>query len=100
MMTVVRFNANELRADRMSEVIEWVRSLGVEPEDVLPIGVILGGESSYELHLSRFVRDEHGHMAIDQARDDIVTYPVVVDLGPERSWPAFLDELTPAADGR
>jgi len=93
MFTVVKFDAHLLHpSERVTEAIEWVRSLGVEPNDVQPKGVILLHKGRYQLHLRQIVRNEEGHARIDYVVDELVTTPLVVDLGSEKNWPTCLNE--------
>jgi hypothetical protein len=88
---LVRFDARDMRQDRVEQLQEWVRGLGVDPAKVRSKGLISEGQQSYELHLSETVRDDTGATVLDHAIDDIVSRPLVVDLGHERSWPQWLN---------
>lgn len=90
--TVVEFDTGVLPQHMVDEVVGWVRSLGVVAEDVQPKCVICLRHGRYELHLSKMTRNEHGSAIIDYARNEVVTTPLVVDLGPGRTWPAFLNK--------
>lgn len=87
----IRLDVNQLRDDRREEMMAWVESLGVQPRDVRPVILIAEGDIGYELHLSRFLRTESGHMRIDRAADHAVTEPLIVGLGTSKSWPAWLE---------
>jgi hypothetical protein len=89
-MDEIRFAAHELRDDRREELIAWVKSLGIEPEDVKHKGLIRMAERGYELHLSKFVRTVNGGIQQDWAAGESVTVPLIVDLGTAPSWPAWL----------
>jgi hypothetical protein len=91
----IRFDSSTLRQDRLEELIEWIGSLGIAAKDVRPQAVILMGEQSYQLHLSKFVRSEAGRVWLDQASQTVVTVPLVVDLGATPCWPKWLE----ATDG-
>lgn len=90
MFREIRFDAHDVRRDRYEELIEWVRSLGIDPSNVRAQGVIIPGEQGYNLHLSEFVRDEQGKLILDQAFNEVVSKPLVIDLGPEKTWPGWL----------
>jgi hypothetical protein len=92
------FNVNELRPDLMEEAINWVRSLGLEPKDFSPVGLIAMGEQRYELHLTKYVRNEKGRIRLDLASERAVTTPVVLELGTKPNWPASLGSFA-ANDG-
>lgn len=94
MKTVVHLDREQcgvLRADRREGLINWVASLGVKPEDIHPALLIEEGEHSYLLHLSRFVRNEAGGLQLDHALDEVLSEPLVIDLGTDRCWPAWLE---------
>lgn len=88
-MEVIRVDAGKLRADRREAVIEWVRSLGVKPDDVRPVFAIVTGEQECELHLSLMLRNEAGNLRLDRAIEDVVSEPLVIGLGTSRDWPSF-----------
>lgn len=88
----IRFDTNALRDDRREELIAWVKTFGVEPKDVRPKGLIRAGTSSYQLHLSKMPRDINGKLLIDEAKNEVVTEPLVIDIGPTVSWPGWLGE--------
>lgn len=85
----IRVDAGLLRQDRIEAVQEWVRSLGEKPEDVRGTFLIVRGEREWELHLSRFRRDDRGKIVVDQATNSAVTDPVVIGIGTARNWPDF-----------
>lgn len=86
-MKTIRFDVWDLRADRREAVTEWVRSLGIEPKDCAARAAIVAAESGWELHLSRYVRNDEGKIRVDRAREEAVTEPVIVPIGTERNWP-------------
>jgi hypothetical protein len=88
----IRFDTADMRMDRVEQLCEWVRSLGVEPNDLRSAGAIFMGKKSYELHLSQVVRGDDGKVVVNHAEDDVVSTPLVVDLGTEKSWPSWLGE--------
>lgn len=87
---IARFDAGPMRADRREELIEWIKTLGIKPEDVSPNGVIVRGETSFKLHLSMRLRDENGRLRYDRAAENVVSEPLVIDLGTARCWPGWL----------
>ncbi|WP_433078852.1 hypothetical protein ACQP1P_38530 [Dactylosporangium sp. CA-052675] len=86
----IRFDVNALRPDRREEVLAWVRSLGLEPNDLRPLTLIAEGEHEYQLHVTRYLRTEGGSIRLDRAAEDAVTEPVIVGLGTAKSWPSWL----------
>ncbi|HEY9411118.1 MAG TPA: hypothetical protein VIP77_16180 [Jiangellaceae bacterium] len=94
-MEEIRFDTGLLRADQREEVTSWVASLGVEPKDVRPQVAIIRGENSYQVHLSRFVRDGAGKLRLDAAANEVVTEPLIIDIGTDRTWPQWLKPMTP-----
>ena len=92
-MTVLEFDTRHMSTEDIRNVADWLTALGVVPKHVRTFGVVVRAASSYELHLSQFVLNEQGKKRIDLARNEVVTTPLVVDLGPTRCWPACLDAL-------
>jgi hypothetical protein len=95
-MDPIRFDANsvallEQRPDRREELVNWIASLGVDINDALPVGLVVMAEREYELHLTRYIRDEQGRMRLDRAAERAVTEPLVIGLGTSKSWPAWLE---------
>jgi hypothetical protein len=89
-------NANLLRSDQLDEVKDWVTSLGVEPNDVRPQLLIEMGEKGYRLHLSRFVLNADGKKILDRAANEVVSEPLILELGTEQTWPAWLADAARA----
>jgi hypothetical protein len=87
MKDIRRYDANALRQDRLEAVTAWVSSLGVEPKDVSGKFAIVMGEQEYELHLSRFVRNDAGRIRLDLATDTVVAEPVIIGLGAQPQLP-------------
>lgn len=87
---VLRADARHMRDDRREELIAWIKSLGVNPNDVRQAFVIVAAELEYELHLTTYRRSPEGRIRIDRATEDAVTEPLVVPLGTSKSWPAWL----------
>jgi hypothetical protein len=87
-----------LREDKREQVLTWLRSLGVDTGECAPALHIEVGEQGYLLHLSRRCRDEAGRLRIDHALGQLVYEPLVITLGTEPSWPAWLTP-TPAGVG-
>jgi hypothetical protein len=88
----IRVDVNSMRSDRIEEMQEWVKQLGVDPSDVRPVILIDMGEQSYRLHLSKFVRNGNGKRRLDLALNEVVTEPLIVDLGQSPCWPAWLND--------
>jgi hypothetical protein len=87
--TSVRINSADLAPARLRECVAWVESLGLIPADLGAIFAIVSGEEGWELHVTEHLRNAGGHKYIDQASQDIVSKPVVVQLGPDATWPDF-----------
>lgn len=85
---------SDLAPDGLAEVLAWLRSLGVNPDDMRPTLLITETSGRYALHLSQVQRDTAGSKVIDHAAGHVATTPVVIDLGTEATWPACLN--TPA----
>lgn len=90
MHEVLRYDRGTVESDPTlrSRLVEWVRSLGLDPDELLPDAVIVMGMGEYELHVSQIVRKEDGSRWVDEARLELVSKPVVVGLGQNKSWPA------------
>ena len=82
--------SGDLRADRREELCDWIRSLDIRPEDIRPSLLIEYGDTSYVLHLSRFIRNADGRLVLDRAANDVQSEPLLVDLGASKSWPSWL----------
>lgn len=85
----IHIDSGRMRSDRREALIDWVRSLGFEPRDIRPEVVIRRGEREWELHVSRYVRNEHGGIVIDEALGEAASIPVVIPIGSQPSWPAL-----------
>lgn len=85
-----RVNTSLLAPNPLRDTVEWVRSLGLVPDDLAAIfAIVRTPQGRWELHVTEHLRNEAGHKYIDQAKQDIVSRPVVIDLGDEPSWPVF-----------
>jgi hypothetical protein len=96
MDVVVRMTEKDYEAtreDRREELHRWIAGLGFKLEDIRCQLVIERAEQTYRLHLSRYLRNEAGLMVVDVARDIVASEPVIVDLGTEKSWPAWLNAM-------
>jgi hypothetical protein len=60
--------------------VEWIRSLGLDPAKILPRYGIARTKTGYELHVTEKYQKD-GHDVFDHLRDDIGSFPVVIDLG-------------------
>jgi hypothetical protein len=89
---MIHCNASKVRSDRIKELRNWVRSLGVDPANVRTEFAIMIGESSYELHLSEFVRNKGGGHIVNHAHNETVSKPLIIDLGQTETWPEWLNE--------
>lgn len=87
---ILRADARHMRDDRREELITWIKSLGVDPNDVRQAFVIVEAEQEYELHLTTYRRSPAGRIRIDRATEDAVTEPLIVPLGTSKAWPAWL----------
>ncbi len=68
--------------------VDYVRSLGVDPNRVRPALVIMQDDNGYHLHLShKTPAYECGGDLLDLATNDVVSTPLVIDLGREKTWP-------------
>lgn len=84
-----------IREDRREELLDWVKSVGGDPHEVLPTIAIRTGSTEYELHLSRFRRLD-GKIWYDEAQRKPVTEPVIILLGATPTWPSWLDDAASA----
>jgi hypothetical protein len=85
--THMRIDTSRLAVNDLKAVVEWVESLGLVSADLSAVFALIQGKQGWELHVTEHLRNEDGHKYVDQARNDIVSRPVVVQLGPEVSWP-------------
>jgi len=82
-----RVNVNKLPADQRAVALDWVRSLGQEPAQLVPTLVVTQDERdrSYRAHFSRFVLNA-GKKQIDHAAGGMWTEPVVVPIPEPPTW--------------
>jgi hypothetical protein len=73
--------------------IEWITSLGLAPANIAGTFAIVRGKNGWELHVTEYLRNGNGHNYIDQAKRDIVSQPVVLQLGADASWPDITQGL-------
>jgi hypothetical protein len=76
-------------ADLRQQIIDWVRSLGVEPATVLPTF----GLHAQQVYLTEKVRTPEGRDQIDLVAEQVVTRPLVLDLDADHQPPPALVEL-------
>lgn len=77
---------------RLAEMTEWLRELGVKPEDIAIRAALVQNGNRYELHMTEFVRNEAGNKYLDLAAGEPVTAPRIVEVA-EGSWPSWLPGL-------
>lgn len=74
--------------DLVKQWIAYVASLGVDPERVRDRLVIMHDDAGYHLHLSLKTLAPCGAVGLlDLATNDVVSTPLVIDLGHEQNWP-------------
>lgn len=83
---------------RMVEMVEWIRSLGVDPTNIALNVLVVDRAGQYELHLTEHVLDAAGQKAIDLATDTVVSHPVIVPVEKD-SWPTWLTGLNSLTSG-
>lgn len=82
-----------LGEERHNELCAWITSVigdSAALSDIRPGLEIEACEAGYRLHLTRKILDERGRCVFDRAADAVVTMPHIVELGNERTWPAWL----------
>lgn len=70
--------------------LAWIRSLGLDPRKIQPEWAVIRHGGFYELHVSEMQWDGRGKYVVDYARNEVVTVPVILSLGPVahgRTWP-------------
>lgn len=70
--------------------LAWIRSLGLDPRKIQPEWAIIRHGYYYDLHVSEMQFDTRGKYVMDYARNEVVTVPVILSLGPVahgRTWP-------------
>lgn len=93
-LRLTNFDDREVREPAMA----WLRKQGLDPSLLLPILVLLHTDEGYELHASQYVATATSGRVLDVARDQAVSAPVVLNLGPTRAQvPSFLLQHLPAA---
>lgn len=74
--------------DQLQAWITFVRAFGVDPKQVRDRLVIMQDNGGYHLHLSLKTPHASGKGdLLDLATNDVVSTPLVIDLGRERTWP-------------
>lgn len=74
--------------DLQKQWVEFVAGLGADPKRVRPELVIFQDDDGYHLHLSVKTPGPSGKGDwLDLARQEVVSTPLVIDLGHERNWP-------------
>ena len=85
---VARMSWADLSAEDKATCLDWIAGLGQDPTDCMLPFVVTQDEHdrSYQLHLSRYVRDAAGKKVIDHAIDDMWTEPVVIPIPEPPPW--------------
>lgn len=80
----------DVAEQREQEIIALLERHGINPDDVMLAAAVTQSDSGvFQLHFSRFVRNDRGKVVLDVARDQPVSEPVVVDVA-HGEWPAWL----------
>lgn len=88
-----RVDTSRLAINNLKACVEWVTSLGLVPANLAATFAIVRGKEGWELHVTEHLRNADGHKYIDQAAQNIVSKPVVIQLGPDECWPEFREGL-------
>lgn len=84
---VARVDESKLDPDQRSELLGWIRYLGVEPSTIRPVFAVSEDEThTFRLHLSRFVYDEAGNPILDHAANELQTEPFVLTITGYPQW--------------
>lgn len=85
-MINVRLDTGELLDARRKLLIEWIKSLGLDPADLGPWMLIKANKDfTYELHLSKRRKGPDGKgVVLDQASCELVSEPLIVPLSTEQ----------------
>jgi hypothetical protein len=86
----VRIDTSELLDARRKLLIDWLKTLGIDPADFGPwVLVKTNKDWDYELHLSKRRKAPGGGLLLDQAAGELVSEPLVLVLSEEqrRSMP-------------
>ena len=101
--TVARLSWADLSVKDRVTCMEWISGLGQDPTNCMLPFVVTQDERdrSYQLHLSRYVLDEHGKKQIDHAADHMWTEPVVIPIAELPAWllPAYSKHLAEQQNG-
>lgn len=88
----VRIDVNALKPEGLAAAVEWIKSLGFDPSELRGVIALVHRDSGWELRLSRIIRNENGTDIFDVAHQDLVSEPVVVQLGESPELPDLGDE--------
>jgi hypothetical protein len=85
-------DVDSLNEQQQKAWIEFASLLGVDPARVRNKLVIMQDDDGYHLHLSVKTPGPSGKGdLLDLATNDVVSTPLVIDLGHERNWPGADD---------
>jgi hypothetical protein len=86
----VRVDSSQFDESERKATMSWIRSLGHEPNDLRATFALVDNHGEWELHLSHFTAHPDGESRwLDVAHQDLVSWPVVVQLGSSPYLPDF-----------
>lgn len=85
------YDTGKMTDDDRRAAVEWVRTLGLDPDRLKPRFAVVRGHDEWELHVTRTLRGLGGKGdLIDLAQQEVVGMPAVVHLGTlDEVWPNF-----------
>lgn len=85
------YDTGKMTEDDGRVAVEWVRSLGLDPDGLRSRFAVVRGHDEWELHVTRTLRGPGGKGdMLDLAQQEVAGMPVVVHLGTlAETWPDF-----------
>lgn len=91
---VTRHTAIALPSGQHDEFTAWMRSIGLDPINYAPEVAIGRDADGWTLHLREVQHHPDGSPIVDYARNETASLPRVIPLGPNPSWPNWLNPAT------
>jgi hypothetical protein len=87
-----RAGRGDLTPARIGEMAAYLRAHGLEPPRYALRVALTVDDGQHRIHLTEYLRDEHGDMYLDVAADTLAQRPHVLDVD-DGDWPQWLPGL-------